>query len=248
MPNRGNRGDDEKPIALVTAGARRLGKAMCLHAARSGYDVALHYNTSESAAKDTQSEIQALGRRCVLLKSDFKDFQAVRGLIDNAIKAIGKPTLLINNASLFVPNKLMSTTAEMLDNDLLVHVKAPFFLTQAFANTVSSGLVINLVDTAVLRYATDFFTYMLTKKTLLDLTKMCARELAPRIRVNAIAPGIILQPEGEDKSGFSFIATANPLHREGSPDDIVVALDYLMRNKQVTGECLFVDGGDCVDF
>ena len=238
--------ETSRPIALVTAGARRLGKAMCLHLAASGYDIALHFNSSEKDAKEAEAEISALGAKCVLFKRNFLDFTAVKTLIDDVSKAMGQPKVLINNASVFVPNKLMSTTPESFDNDMLVHVKAPFFLTQAFAKGNRDAHVINLVDTAVLRYGTDFFTYLLTKKVLYELTKMCARELAPDVRVNAIAPGIVLQPEGHDD--FKFLATANPLHREGSPADVVLALDYLLRNQQVTGECLFVDGGDCVDY
>jgi NAD(P)-dependent dehydrogenase (short-subunit alcohol dehydrogenase family) len=243
-----NTNSDGQQVALVTAGARRIGKAICLHLAGLGYDIALHYNSSESDAKVAQAEIRALGKKCLLLKRDFKDFPAVQNLIGEVTSEMAAPTVLVNNASLFVPNKLMTATPESFDTDMMVHVKAPFFLTQAFAQASRRGHIINMVDTAVLRYGTDFFTYLLTKKALFELTKMSARELAPAIRVNAIAPGIVLQPEGKDEAHFQFLLAANPLNREGSPADVVTALDYLVRNEQVTGQCLFVDGGDSIDY
>ena len=235
-------------IAIVTGGARRIGRAFALQAAVQGYDVALHYNSSIAEAKEAAAEIESKGVRCALIEKNLSDFNAVQALIPEVKQKLGAPTLLINNASPFEPNKLATTEPEKFDRDFLVHVKAPYFLMQAFAADGAKGHVINIVDGAVMRFATDYFTYLLSKKTLLELTKRAARELAPAVRVNAIAPGIILKAEGWDDPTFELMARQNPLMRHGTVDDLVMALDYLMRNEQVTGECLYVDGGGCIDY
>jgi pteridine reductase len=235
------------PVALVTAGAKRLGKAIAFKLAELGYDIALHYNSSENDAKKAALHIEELGRRCFLFKRDFSRFPEVETLIPDVVKTMGAPSLLINNASMFIKNKLMSSTPQQYDIDFNIHVKAPMFLTQAFAASCKNGSIINIVDTSITRNGTDYFTYLLSKKTLADLTAMSARELAPNIRVNAIAPGIILPPEGIDRIRFEQLAVENPLKRAAGPTEILLALEYLLNAVQVTGQIMFVDGGDHID-
>lgn len=235
-------------VALVTAGGKRLGKAISLKLAQLGYDIALHYNTSENDAKKTALEIEALGKRCFCFQNDLSHPTGIQNLVTEAIKSLGSLDALVNNASVFSRSKLLNVTAEAVDLDFQIHVKAPMFLMQAFAKTgVHHGLAINMVDTNVSRIATDYFSYLLSKKSLLALTEMAANELAPRIRVNAIAPGIVLPPEYVDRIKHEDMMLANPLQRAGSPEDIVAAVEYLVRNESVTGQCLFVDSGDHIN-
>lgn len=235
-------------LAIVTAGSRRLGKAIVIKLAELGYDIALHYNESHNDAEMTAREVQKLGRRCELFRRNFQHFDEVLTLVPEINGKMGSPTLLVNNASTFHPNNLKETTAEEFDADFSVHVKAPYFLMRDFAKHCERGEIINLVDTAVVRNGTGYFTYLLSKKTLYDLTKMAAKDLAPNIRVNAIAPGIILPAIGWEKSKSEQMSLANPLKRASGPTDIIAAMEYLLKAEQVTGDCLFVDSGNHIDW
>jgi NAD(P)-dependent dehydrogenase (short-subunit alcohol dehydrogenase family) len=234
--------------AIVTAGSRRLGREIVLKLADMGYDIALHYNTSEDDAKTTAREVMKYGRRVELFRRNFEHFDEVLTLMQEIIGTMGgPPTILVNNASIFERNVLRETTPEQFDADFDVHVKAPYFLMRDFANNVERGHIINMVDTSITRTGTTYFTYLLSKKALYELTRMAAKELAPRIRVNAIAPGIILPPVGWNEHHAEKASRENLLQRQAGPADIVAALEYLVKSEQVTGECLYVDGGDHVD-
>lgn len=238
----------DAPIAIVTAGAKRLGRALCVRLAEIGYDIALHYNSSEDEAQVTAREVQTHGRRCELFKRNFRNVDEVLTLMTEVISRIGTPTLLVNNASTFDRNTIRDAKPEEFDADFAVHLKAPFFLIRDFANACTEGHIINIVDAAVARNGTGYVTYLLSKKSLHDLTLMAAKELAPRIRVNAIAPGVILRPVGWDKEKSVKASTENLLRRAAGPPDVVAAMEYLLKAEQVTGDCLFVDGGDHVDW
>lgn len=243
-----NKEPEGAKLALVTAGGRRLGRAIALRLAELGYDIALHYNTSADEASVTARQIEARGRKAQMFQRDFSHFDEVLTLMPDISERMGTPNLLVNNASVYEENTLIETKPEDFDLNFNLHVKAPFFLTRDFAKyCVGDGLVINMVDTSVVRNATKHFSYLLSKKALYDLTKMAARELAPRVRVNAIAPGIVLPSTGEERSHEKF-SKGNPLHRAATAADILIAMEYLISGSQVTGECLFVDGGKSVDY
>jgi pteridine reductase len=238
------------PIAIVTAGSRRLGRALVLKLAEMGYDIALHYNSSEDDAKSTADEVRAMGRECEIFRRNFQHFDEVLTLIQEVLGRFAgrKPSVLVNNASIFDPNMLVSTTPEQFDGDFAVHVKAPYFLIRDFANNCDERAnIVNMVDTSITRTGTTYFTYMLSKSTLFELTRLAAKQLAPRIRVNAIAPGIILPAVGWTEQKSAKAAVANPLQRAAGPQDVVMALEYLLRAEQVTGECMFVDSGAHID-
>jgi pteridine reductase len=234
-------------VALVTAGSKRVGRAIALRLAEFGYDIALHFNSSSDEAEVAAREIAAVGRKCQLFQRNFSHIDEVLTLIPEIRETMQAPGLLINNASVFERNSLIDARPEDFDVDFNVHVKAPFFLTRDFAQSCENGHVINIVDTGISRCKTDHFTYLLSKKALYDLTMMSAAQLAPRIRVNAIAPGLILPPVGTERQLYERASTDNPLRRTGTPGDVLVALQYLLANEHVTGECLYVDGGDIVD-
>jgi NAD(P)-dependent dehydrogenase (short-subunit alcohol dehydrogenase family) len=240
-------------LAVVTAGAKRLGRALSIRLAELGYDIAVHHNSSVKEAEETAAHIRSLGRRSETFHADFTKQAEVRALIPGIVERLGPPSVLINNASVFIANTLESTSEEHFDLDFAVHVKAPLFLIKDF---VSAGgppaignttrHIINIVDTAITRTSSDYFSYLLSKKALYELSRMAARDLAPDIRVNAIAPGIIIPPAGIEEEKYKRLAGGNLLKRIAGPDDILIALEYLLRNQQVTGDCLFVDGGDHV--
>ncbi len=236
------------PIAIVTAGARRLGREIVLKLAQLGYDVALHCNHSSATAEQTANEVRAIGRRCEIIQANFLKTDDLLSVIPAVNHRLGTASLLINSASIFTRNTLLTSTPEQFDEDFAIHVKAPMFLSRDFAKSCNHGQIINIVDAAVVRNASGYHTYLLSKKSLMELTKMSASELAPRIRVNAIAPGMILPAVGWSEQESEHASKANILQRQAGPADILIAMEYLLKSPQVTGDCLFVDGGDHVDF
>jgi pteridine reductase len=235
--------------AIVTGGAKRVGKALALGLAERGYDIGLHYNSSEKDANDTKKEIEKLGGVCHLLQADLLQAHAIADLIDTASKRLSNISLLINNASLYEQVDFLQTESSLLEKNLAIHVVAPFLLTQQFAKTCQSGNVINIVDTMINRCQGSHFAYLLSKKTLFDFTKMAARALAPTIRVNAIAPGSTLEPLDDlDSNYMERRARHIPLKLKGDPHYLLAGVDYLLSNAFVTGECLFIDGGAHIEF
>lgn len=233
-----------KDVALVTGGAKRLGHEICLMLAKEGYDIALHFNTSKKEAEHTKEIIETLGRRCLLVQGELSDTASYRQFINKVNKSLGTLTLLVNNASRFEKIAFKNTTKKVFDHHFNIHVRAPFFLSQEFAKTSSKGAIVNLLDARVETYQTEYFSYTLTKKTLKEMTLLLAKELAPNIRVNGICPGPILAPENLGDDFLNKIAQMTPMKRPGSVKDILSAIKYLAQSDYITGEILFVDGGE----
>jgi NAD(P)-dependent dehydrogenase (short-subunit alcohol dehydrogenase family) len=226
--------------ALVTGGARRVGKAIALYLAKSGYDIALHYNHSQNDAEAAAAAIRSLGVKCHLYKCDLSDINQVLPLIDNVLTDFPKLNVLINNASTYEPARFLDSDLNSFETNFNVHVKAPYFLSQKFALQVASGQIINIVDADCVHNEDEYFAYLLSKKTLLSFTEMAALALAPKIRVNAIAPGPVLAPEGKD---MEKSAQGLPLKMAGELNYVVQGIEYLLNADFVTGQCLFIDGG-----
>ena len=235
----------DRGTALVTAAARRVGRQLALTLAELGFDIAVHCHTSISDAEKTAQEIRELGRKAKVFQCDLRDVERTKSLLKTVAAEMSPLTMLINNASVFRQIGMLKSTDADFDENFAVHVKAPYLLIREFG-LHCRGHVVNIIDTNVVYNSTAYFPYMLSKKTLFELTKMSARELAPDIRVNAIAPGIILPPDLVDREKFERDSVKNPLHQKASPSDVCRALEYLVRSQHVTGECLFVDGGDHV--
>ena len=233
-----------KKSALVTGSAKRIGKAIALHLAESGFDIALHYNTSRSEVEETANEIKNKGQSCVLFQSDLSNINNVLTLIDKVKEPFPSLSLLINNASIFEKRSFMETDLNFFENYFNVNFKAPFFLSQDFAKTFQKGNIINLLDTNITRDRTKYFAYNLTKKMLYEFTKMAAVELAPDIRVNAIAPSPILPPSDKEKEFLERSLKSIPLKKWGSIQNIIQSMDFLLENDYVTGQCIFTDGGE----
>ncbi|ETX30920.1 SDR family oxidoreductase [Roseivivax isoporae] len=242
--------------ALVTGGAKRLGRAMALYLARNGCDVAVHYGGSADAARDTVREIEALGRRAVAVQADLLDEAETQALLPRAAEALGGPvTRLVNNASIFEYDDIAGATRESWDRHMESNLRAPFVLTQALAaqvpdpsgdengEPVAQGLVVNMIDQRVRKLTPHFMTYTIAKMGLWAFTRTAAQALAPRVRVNAIGPGPTLQGARQSDDHFARQRAATVLERGASPDDITAALGYFLSAPAITGQLLCVDGG-----
>jgi NAD(P)-dependent dehydrogenase (short-subunit alcohol dehydrogenase family) len=235
---------ERRGAALVTGGAKRIGRAICLELAAAGFDVAIHHRDSEDAAARLADEITALGRRAVCLSADLADSEATRALIGRAVEALGPLSVLVNNASVFADDRLESLTGESWASHMEVNLHAPILLTQAFAAQAPDGsVVVNILDQRVLKPDPRFFSYGLSKSALWVATRTMAQALAPRIRVNGVGPGPTLPSVHQAAGEFEAEARATPLQRAGSPEAIADAVRWLVDAGQVTGQMIAVDGG-----
>ncbi len=229
--------------ALITGGGKRLGKAISVALALRGYDIAIHYNHSDNDAKETAELIRHKGKKAEIFQSNLSDMKQVRSLIPNVFEVFPECSILVNSASIFEDIAFSDVTEDIFDRDFNTNFKAPFFLSQDFSNRNSAEMIINMLDMRINKVETKHFAYNLTKKSLRDFTMMAAKELGPKIRVNGICPGPILPPPDKGLEYLEKIAENTPLKKPGNPDYIVSALEYILDNPFVTGQCLFVDGG-----
>ncbi|MBD3288048.1 SDR family oxidoreductase [candidate division KSB1 bacterium] len=230
--------------AIVTGGAKRIGRSIALALARDGYNIIIHYNRSLKEAKQVEQMITKLGRECHLISCDFNNMKQVSLFIHRAFEFFPDCDVLINNASIFQRARLMTTDEEMLDRHLNINFKTPLLLTQEFAQCTSKGHIINILDTKISRTLIEYFAYTLSKKALAEFTKMAAKELAPNFRVNGVCPGLILPPPGKDDEYLERLSQNIPLERRGTPDHVVDAVRFLLNNPYITGQSIFVDGGE----
>jgi NAD(P)-dependent dehydrogenase (short-subunit alcohol dehydrogenase family) len=231
--------------ALITGAARRIGRALAVQAARSGFDVAVHHRDSALEAEETAALIRAEGRKAVVLAADLTR-PDVADLVGQAEAALGPVTLLVNNASLFLEDSFETFVAADLDDHMATNVRAPVLLAQAFATLLPEdreGLVVNILDQRVWRPNPQFFGYSLSKAALWHATQTMAQALAPRIRVNAIGPGPTFGSVHQAPGEFEREAAGTPLGRVVTPEDIAGALRYLIDAKAVTGQMIAVDSG-----
>ena len=242
--------------ALVTGAARRLGRELALELAKQGYDVAVHYSSSEDAAEQTANDIRALGRKAITVQADLLSESETQTLVDRAAKGLGAPlTCLVNNASIFECDTIDTATRETWDRHLESNLRAPFVLMQNFATQAPApepdengeiyarGLVVNMIDQRVRKLTPELTTYTIAKAALWTLTQTAAQALAPNIRVNAIGPGPTLQGGRQDADKFARQREATLLNRGANPDDIRGALGYFLHSRAVTGQLLCIDGG-----
>jgi hypothetical protein len=231
-------------VALVTGAALRLGAAISRRLAAGGADLVLHCRASREAAEELAAEVRAAGRRAWVLAADLDDPAMAEALLPRAAEAAGGPvTVLVNNASIFPRDRVTDFTLADLEHNLRVNTWAPLVLSRALAAQGEPGVVVNLLDCRIHDYDEEHAAYHLSKRMLFSLTRMTALEFAPRVRVNAVAPGLILPPPGEDESFLERMAHTNPLHAHGSPGEVAAAVDYLVRAPFVTGQVIHVDGG-----
>ena len=233
--------------ALVTGGAVRLGRAIALGLGRAGCDVAVHHFRSAAAAEEVAAEIAAFGQRAVVLPADLSDAAACARLLAEARSQLGGLDVLVNNAAIFLPGDLATTSVEDWERQLALNLRAPFLLAQAFAATLGPeerGKIVNVTDARAQRPGRGHLAYRLSKHGLDHLTALLALELAPRITVNAVAPGAMLAAGGDDEALARRVATVVPLRRAGGADAVGEAVLYLLREDFATGVVLPVDGGE----
>lgn len=233
--------------ALITGGAKRLGRAMALALAAQGYDIVLHYHRSQAEAEALVADLESFGAQVHLLQADLQDMQAVRALLPQATALAPALNVLINNASAFFPKPFADTDEALLDLFFDLHLKTPFLLTQAFAQHCQQadllGNVVNLTDIHIQKNPTDYMAYILSKKALSDFTALAAKALGPQVRVNAIAPGHILKPVEGNEDQSDRAREKAPMRRTGNVEDITQALMSLLNQSYLTGQTLWVDGG-----
>ncbi len=237
------------PAALVTGGAQRVGRAICLALADAGWDVAVHYRSAAEDAHSTLADLCARGRRAAALAADLTDEAAVAALPSQASGAIGPLTLVVNNASLFHDDRLGALGRELWHAHMATNLRAPIVLAEAFTAALPASVpdgnacVVNILDQRVLKLNPQFFSYALSKSALWTATRMMAQALAPRVRVNAVGPGPTLASIHQDAALFEAEAAATPLKRRSTPQEIAAAVLYLAQARAVTGQMIAVDSG-----
>lgn len=232
--------------ALVTGGAKRLGRAICLALADGGFDVAIHFNSSAAEAEALAAEIRARGRAAVALPADLMREAEVGTLVARATGALGPLGVLVNNASTFERDEWHDATRESWDLHVEPNLRAPFRLMQDFAKALAAphhGVIINMLDQRVMSLTPHFVTYTVSKAGLWALTQQMALALAPRIRVLGIGPGPALPSPRQSQAQFDRQCASVPLARGTSPEEIGAALMALLSLPSVTGQVLHLDGG-----
>jgi len=229
--------------ALVTGAAKRIGRAIALCLAKEGVRVVAHYASSKAEAAGLVDELRAEGVEAWMVGADLADPAQAEDLMEKAEAAAGSVDIIVNNAAVFPAGTLDELEAEELFRNIRINALAPFQIGRELFRRGHAGAIVNLLDARINDYDSKHVAYHLSKRMLFSLTRMMAREFAPTVRVNAVAPGLILPPPGEDDSYLRKMASTNPLGRWGSPQQIAEAVLFLLKNDFVTGQIIFVDGG-----
>lgn len=231
--------------ALVTGGARRLGRAIALALGRAGMRVAIHYHASASAAEEVLAELRAAGAAGVAIPGDLSRTADCERVVDEALAQWGGLDLLVNNAGIWGPTPIGSVTEERWEELLNTNLRSMFFVAQraAAALRVSHGSIVNIADVGARRPWRNYTPYLVSKGGVVTLTRALAKDLAPEVRVNAIAPGPVLLPDDWSAEQIAQVERTTLLRRVGSPDDVAGAVLYLAQAGYVTGVILPVDGG-----
>jgi|SRR5215216_2440235 len=230
----------DRQLALVTGAAHRLGKTFALTLARAGYDILLHYHSAEEEARQTQAEIESLGRRVISSQADLTNPAQISSLLSG----IESLNVLVNSAAFMPSGNIESLSIENWDASLDLNLRAPFLLAQACSKKMNEGgLIVNITDVGAQKAWSRFPSYTVSKAALESLTKILARALAPRIRVNAIAPGFVLQSDIVSAEEWQRLINRVPLKRPARSEEIASALEFLLKNEYITGQTIVVDGG-----
>lgn len=233
---------------LITGAGARLGKAMALRFAHEGHDIALHYNASDTGAQDAATAIRKSGRKAVLLQADLTAPDACTDLVARARAALPSLTGLINSASVFERDTLATMTPGFLRHQMQVNAEAPLLLGQSFWRGIdeqgdATGWIINMIDAKIRQITPEFFSYTLSKLAVENVTRMLAMACAPKVRVNAIAPGLILRSGAQTDASFAAVHDRNPLKRGPTEGDICDMAVMLAGARATSGQIVTVDGG-----
>ena len=231
--------------ALVTGGGRRLGRAIAWGLARRGVNVAIHYRESEGGAKATAQDAEVLGVRAPLLRADLSVAAEAEALAARAKDALGGLDIVVNGAAVMERRPFAEVTPADYDRAMDLNLRGTFFVAQGAAAAMgeAGGAIVNLADVAAFERWRDYPVHCLSKAGVVALTEFLAKALAPKVRVNAVAPGAVLLPDDWPPEAAKRLAASTPLGRLGKPDDVFAAVVFLLENDYVTGETLVVDGG-----
>ncbi len=231
-------------IALITGAGKRIGQHIAHALAKAGWDIAGHYNNSKEGISQLAQEVEAAGRQLYPIQADLSDEKAVNAILPEIKANLGMPSLLINNASLFAKDDITTLESAHFDAHMAINLKAPLLLARVMSeNLQSKGNIINITDQRVFNPGPDFMTYTLSKTGLATATKTLAQALAPNIRVNAIAPGPVLQSIHQSPQEFEVECQTTPLGHGTSLDEIVKAIHFILETPSITGETIHLDGG-----
>lgn len=245
MPTRTrNMKHTHKGTALITGGAKRIGKAIALRLADAGYNIALHYNHSQQEAERLAEEIRQRGKKCGVYPCDLQSISGIQPMIERIFADFSDCNVLINNASVFERYNFVETTEAVFDKHFAVNVKSPFFLIQYFAKHCKNGQVINVLDSYTSKHTSPYFAYLLSKKSLESLTAMAAVALGPNIRVNGIAPGLTELSHEVEPALVAKKQQTLPLRHVVTVAELADAVMQLLHSPYLTGQVLKVDGGE----
>lgn len=234
-------------VALVTGGARRIGKSIALRLAENGWSVAIHYRSSAAKAETVAAEVRLRGGKAMTIEADLTREQEVEIIIPRVAEQLGQVSLLVNNASAFEMDKADTATRASWDKHIEANLRAPFVLSQAFARQYtnqSGGNIINMLDQRVWKLTPYFISYTIAKMGLWTLTRTLALSYAPRIRVNGIGPGPTLPSPRQSEEQFAQQSAAMPLGHGATPREIARAVLFILDSPSMTGQMIALDGGE----
>lgn len=229
--------------ALITGAARRIGRAISVALAQKGVNVVAHYHSSENEVVELKKELELFGVKCWPLKADLSVRSELESLITKAFQAAGAVDVLVNNASIFNQELFKDLSLESINKNIALNAWTPYLLSRDLVAAASSGKIINILDTRIKGRDKRHAAYHLSKSMLYELTMISASDFAPDFTVNAVAPGLILPPPGEDESSLEKLAGKLPLRRHGDPRQVADAVIFLLESNFITGQVIFVDGG-----
>jgi pteridine reductase len=232
-------------VAIVTGAGRRVGRALAVALGARGMRVVVHYGASAGGATETARQIQAAGGAATIVQADLRDVAAGEQLIDRVVEQEGELFALVNSAAVMLRTPVGGTTSAEWDDMFALNVRAPYFLSQhaAPALRAAHGAIVNIADLAAFETWPAYVPHGMTKAAIVQMTRGLAHALAPEVRVNAVAPGVVLLPEGWSDADGERLRGTTPLQRLGTPEDVAHAVVYLLEADFVTGEVIRVDGG-----
>lgn len=235
--------DHQIKAAIVTGAARRLGRHIALSLASRGMNVIIHYNRSKESAEETAHHIAGKGVKAWPVQADFRHPEELAAFGEKCGEAAGEISVLVNSASIFNHGTILESAESDFIENLKINALAPLALCRWFAKQCSDGSIVHMLDARMDDYDKDHIPYALSKQALKSITRILSLELAPGIRVNGVAPGLILPPEGKGTEYLKKWAAVNPLQTWGSEEDVSNAVLYLIDAQFVTGQVIYLDGG-----
>ena len=230
--------------ALITGSAKRIGRACALKMAREGADILIHYKESRDEAEELAESIRVHGQKAWSIQQDLSTPESGSRLMKKALEITENIDYLVNSASIFPSSSFADVQESDFAENLQINALSPFFLSRAFAKGSRSGeCIINFLDTRILDNDKQHLAYHISKRVLFSLTRILSEELAPGIRVNAVAPGLVIPPPGESYDYLKKRIHTNPLNKIGTLDQVSESMLFLIKNTFITGQVIFVDGG-----